>query len=59
MIVIIMKQENTNEYNDSDVRDFDDIALKHNIFIQRVYFKKHYNHVVMNLFKVVYFKQKK
>ena len=39
MIVIIMKQENTNEYNDSDVRDFDDIALKHNIFIQRVYFK--------------------
>ena len=41
MIVIIMKQENTNEYNDSDsdVRDFDDIALKYNIFIQRVYFK--------------------
>lgn len=36
-----------------DVRDFDDMALKHNIFILRVYFK---NINLMNLFKV-YFKK--
>ena len=41
VIMIVMIQENTNEYNHSDsgLRDFDDTALKHNIFILRVYFK--------------------